>query len=100
MIASRQQISNALRRYQISLRLGAERPSLAELAARAGIHRDTLYQALHGRRISPATQARLSVALNAISNPEESSPRLMHVRIGPNGPKLGFGIGPVGAVRR
>lgn len=100
MILSRSQIQCALAAHQMALRLGQRLPSLSELAVRAGIHRDTLYQALSGRRISTASQARLSAILTTLDVHQTQPSRLMHVHIGSNGPALRFGIGPVGAVKR
>ena len=80
--------------------MGDRLPPLTELADRAGLHRDTLYEALHGRRISHASQARLSTMLTALEVQEKPPSRLMHVQIGPHGVALGFGVGPVGGIRR
>ena len=100
MVLSRSQISEALRTHQKRLQMGDRLPPLTELADRAGIHRDTLYEALHGRRVSQASQARLSTMLTALEAQEKPPSRLMHVQMGPNGLALGFGAGPVGGVRK
>lgn len=100
LILSRRQISEALRSHQKRLQMGDRLVPFTELADRAGLHRDTLYEALHGRRISHTSQARLSTMLTALGAQEKPPSRLMHIQISPNGVALGFGVGPVGGVRR
>ena len=46
-VLSLRQISEALRLHQKRLQLGDDLPTLTELAERAGVHRDTLYEALN-----------------------------------------------------
>lgn len=100
MSLSRQQISDALRTHQKRLQMGDKLPPLVELANRAGIHRDTLYEALRGRRISQISQTRLSMMLSALEPREIHTSKIMHIRLGPNGLSLGFGVGPVGASKQ
>jgi len=100
MAMSLHQIAVALRTHQKRLQLGDKLPSISELAERAGLHRDTLYEALNGRRISQVSQIRLSLMLTRLEAEEKPPSRLMHVRLGPGMPSLGFGVGPVGAKRR
>jgi DNA-binding FadR family transcriptional regulator len=93
-------IATALRSHQKRLQLGDKLPSMTELARRSGMHRDTLYEALNGRRISQVSQIRLSLMLSRLEAEEKPPSRLMHVRIGSGQPTLGFGVGPVGARQR
>ena len=51
-------ISQILSTHQKRLKMGDKLPSLSELAERAGLHRDTLYQAINGERISQISQIR------------------------------------------
>ena len=74
--------------------------SITEIAKMTGLHRDTVYQAANGERISEHTQIALSRALQTVLEKASPSTRIMHIKLGSGGPpKLGFGIGPVGGRR-
>jgi DNA-binding transcriptional MocR family regulator len=90
---TRRHISDLLRDHQKRLQMGDNLPSISELADRAGLHRDTLYQAIAGQRISQASQVRLERMLQRLSEEAQPPSRLMHVKIGHHGVSLGFGIG-------
>ena len=96
---TQRQISIALLSHRKRLQLGDKLPSLSELANRAGLHRDTLYEALNGRRISEVSQIRLSHMLTRLEAEDKPPSRLMHVRLGSGQPSLAFGVGPVGGKR-
>lgn len=99
MIKSRHDISNTLRLHQKRLQMGDRLLAMKELAERAGLHRDTLYAAINGDRISEISQIRLSRMLDKLAEEPSAPSRVMHVRLGPQGPSLGFGIG-VGALKK
>ena len=86
-------ISNWLVTYQRSLRAGDELPTITSIADRAGIHRDTLYEAINGR-MSETTQRRLSIVIERLEAELEGKSRtkLAHVALLNNQVKLGFGI--------
>ena len=88
-------ISQLLSTHQKRLKMGDKLPSLSELAERAGLHRDTLYQAINGERISQISQIRLERILKQIANEPQQPSRLMHVNINKSYPVLGFGVGPM-----
>ena len=75
--------------------MGDKLPSLAELADRAGLHRDTLYQAINGERISQISQIRLERMLKKLAEEPQPPSRLMHVDLKKGYPVLGFGVGPM-----
>jgi len=81
--------------HQKRLQMGDKLPSLTELAERAGLHRDTLYQAINGERISQISQIRLERILKQIASEPQQPSRLMHVNINKGYPVLGFGVGPM-----
>lgn len=93
MIRSRIEIQRDLKSHQKRLRLGDDIPPLRHLADMANVHRDTIYAAIAGDRINEISQIRISRMLDKIA--EEPSPpsRLMNISFGPDGPKLGFGLG-------
>mgnify|MGYP006269236251 CR=1 FL=1 len=99
LILTRKQISQSLREIMLRRRLGDEIATITEIARRTGLHRDTVYQAANGERVTEHTQTALSRILQALEEETRPSTRIMHVRIGIGLPKLGFGIGPVGARR-
>ena len=88
-------IRQLLSTHQKRLQMGDKLPSLAELADRAGLHRDTLYQAINGERISQISQIRLERMLKRLAEEPQAPSRLMHVNINKNYPVLGFGVGPM-----
>ena len=88
-------ISQLLSTHQKRLQMGDKLPSLSELAERAGLHRDTLYQAINGERISQISQIRLERILKQIASEPQPPSRLMHVNINKGYPVLGFGVGPM-----
>jgi len=92
---SRVQIQLQLKTHQKRLQMGDKLPSLSELAERAGLHRDTLYQAINGERISQISQIRLERILKLIASEPQPPSRLMHVNINKGYPVLGFGVGPL-----
>jgi DNA-binding transcriptional MocR family regulator len=47
---SQAEIQRLLRTHQKRLQMGDSLPSISELADRAGLHRDTLYQAIAGQK--------------------------------------------------
>lgn len=90
------EIQQILRTHQKRIQMGDNLPSLSELAERAGLHRDTLYQIINGERISQISQIRLERMLKKLAEEPQPPSRLMHVKIGNNGVSLGFGIGSRG----
>lgn len=93
---SRSDIASWLRQHQRRLRAGDKLPSLSEIADMASIHRDTLYVAMGGEnRISPTTQARLSVIIERVeSDLRERGPqrtRVMHLTLSGHEAALHFG---------
>jgi hypothetical protein len=96
LVLTRKQISQYLREIMLRRRLGDESATITEVARRTGLHRDTVYQAANGERISEHTQIALSRALQVLQEETNPKTRIMHVRLGDGTPKLGFGIGPVG----
>lgn len=91
------EITSRIREFQRRIKLGERAGAMSDLARKAGLNRGTVYQAAAGHRISEISQIRLSRALLAVSNEQSAtSCRFMHVQIGPAGPRLGFGLGPLG----
>ena len=86
------EIRQALKGHQKRLQLGDSIDSISELAKEAGLHRDTLYAAIAGDRISEVSQIRLSKMLDRINEQQPSFSRLMNISISSNGPKIGFGL--------
>jgi len=68
---------------------------MSSIADRAGVHRDTLYALLNGDRISPRSQYAIDRALREVEeeNVGVAKTRVMNVSLGPDGPRLGFGLG-------
>ena len=79
--------------HQKRLRADDDLPSITSIAERAGIHRDTLYEAINGR-MSETTQRRLSIVIERLEAELEGKIRtkLAHVTIANNQVRLGFGI--------
>ena len=93
-------IAIALRTHQRRVQLGDVLSSLCELARCADLHRDTLYQVLSGKRISLASQIKLSLMLKRLQSDGPVPSRIMHIELYKGRATLNFGIGPVGALRR
>jgi len=88
------QIRNALRTIQLQRKWGDRHLSISLVADMAGVHRDTIYAFLSGDHICIRSQYALSKALRQISESSEPArTKVMHVKLGPGGPKLGFGVG-------
>ena len=95
------EITRRIQELQRRIALGDKPCAISDLARHAGLDRSTVYQAANGHRIAEVSQIRLSRALIALANEQPArSTRLMHVQFGAEGPRLGFGIGPVGTTRR
>ena len=94
-------ISNWLVTYQRSLRAGDELPTITSIADRAGIHRDTLYEAINGR-MSETTQRRLSIVIERLEAElvGKTRTKLAHVTIANNQIRLGFGISNIPILRK
>lgn len=92
---SQKNIRNILRTHQKRLQMGDNLPSLSELAERAGLHRDTLYQIINGERINQISQIRLERMLKKLAEEPQPPSRLMHININRGNPVLGFGVGPM-----
>jgi hypothetical protein len=99
MVRTQAEIRNALKSHQKRLKMGDDLVPITQLAERAGVCRDTLYASLAGDRISETSQIRLNRMLDKLAEKPSPPSRLMHVSLGPNGPRLGFGLG-VGALKR
>lgn len=91
-IRSRLEIRQALKTHQKRLRLGEKLKPLIQLAEEAGLHRDTLYAAINGERISEISQIRLSRMLDRLAEEPRAPSRLMNISFDRDGLKLGFGI--------
>jgi len=93
MIKTKRDITLWLLTHQKRLRAGDELPTITSIADRAGIHRDTLYEAINGR-MSETTQRRLSIVIERLEAEFECKFRtkLAHVTIANNHIRLGFGI--------
>jgi DNA-binding transcriptional MocR family regulator len=92
---SQAEIQRLLRTHQKRLQMGDSLPSISELADRAGIHRDTLYQSINGDRINQVSQIRLERMLKQLSQESHPPSRLMHINLSKSNPVLGFGVGPM-----
>ena len=94
MVKSQSALRSLLALHQRRLRFGDELQTMTSIADRAGVHRDTLYALINGERISPRSQYAIDKALREIEaeNVSVTKTRVMHVGIGPDGPRLGFGI--------
>ena len=91
-----EQIRQALRTIQLQRKWGDRHLSISLVADTAGVHRDTIYALLSGDRICIRSQYALSKALRELSDTcEPSRTKAMHVKLGPLGPTLGFGVGKV-----
>jgi hypothetical protein len=88
-------IREFLKLHQKRLHYGDGLQPIAQIAERAGVHRDTVYACLNGDRINERTQYALSKALEEIEveNTEKSKTKIMNVSISTKGVNLNFGIG-------
>jgi hypothetical protein len=86
-------LRNHLKSYQIRLRTHVGLLTMTELAAIAGVHRDTLYSLINGERVSERSQYAISKALQMVNESSANQPsRLMSIELGRGGPKLRFGL--------
>jgi hypothetical protein len=86
-------LRNLLKTHQKQLEAGDQLPSIVELANIAGVHRDTIYSLLAGRKINARSQYALSkvmLLLNARSLGKTS--KLMSIKFISGNAKLFFGI--------
>lgn len=96
---SQAEITRRIQELQRRIALGDNPCPISELARRAGVNRSTIYEAARGNRVNETSQIRISRALIALAQEPMPPSRLMHVKIGPAGPRLGFGLGPLGLRR-
>jgi AcrR family transcriptional regulator len=92
-VMSLQQIRVWLQQNQRRRKLGEAVPTMAELADRAGVSRQTLYALLNDKRseFGYVAQVRLSQVIQGFAaNPSYQSSRLMQVAIGPGQPRIRF----------
>jgi hypothetical protein len=94
-VLSQEQIRTALKTHQRRLRAGDNLPAITEIAEYAGCHRDSIYALLNGDQVTYRTQYALSKAVKHFDEVclQSQKTKLMHVSLGENGPKLGFGVG-------
>jgi hypothetical protein len=86
-------LRNHLKSYQIRLRTHVGLLTMTELAAIAGVHRDTLYSLINGNRVNERSQYAISKALQIANEGSANQPsRLMSIEFGREGPKLRFGL--------
>ena len=87
--------------YQKLIKFGDNLPPICSIAQRAGIHRDTLYEAINGR-MSETTQRRLSIVIARLEAELEgkTQTKLAHLAIVNNQIKLGFGISSAPILRK
>jgi hypothetical protein len=79
--------------YQKRLRAGDRIPSITELANIAGVHRDTLYSLIDGKRISERSQYAISKSLATIGESAAGQgSKLLSVSLSTDGPSLHFGL--------
>jgi hypothetical protein len=79
--------------YQKRLRAGDRIPSITELANIAGVHRDTLYSLIDGKRISERSQYAISKSLATIAESAAGQgSKLLSVSLSTDGPSLYFGL--------
>ena len=94
MVAVQKELAQRIALHQKRLRFGDELQTMSSIADRAGVHRDTLYALLNGERISHRSQYAINRALREIEeeNVGVTKTRVMHVGIGSQGARLGFGV--------
>ena len=88
--------------HQRRLQAGDSLIKIAEIARRAGVHRDTIYALLAGERISDRSQYALSRAVQEVAEETRGVPqtRLMHLQFGAQGTQIGFGTNLAPMLRR
>lgn len=92
-------LRRALLTHQKRRAAGDDLRPLKELAADVGVHRDTFYAFVQGARVSPRSEFAIRRAVGEMLLEDHGKPqtRLGHVRLGADGPRLGFGaaINPI-----
>jgi hypothetical protein len=87
------ELRKALLGHQRKLRSGDNLPSFTELAAMAGVHRDTLYALMAGDRVNERSQYAISKALTEVRESKWNQPsRLLSIDLDSDGPRLKFGF--------
>lgn len=88
-------IRQQMKIHQKRLSAGDSLPSLAEVARRAGIHRDTIYALLSGDRVCQRTQYALSRVLREVEQETFMTPKtkLMSLSFYQGGVSLQIGLG-------
>jgi hypothetical protein len=83
-----------IKAHQYRLRAGDTLPCLADISARAGVHRDTIYALLNGEHVSARTQYALSRVMREIEEETASNTktRLMSISLNQGVPKLHIGL--------
>jgi hypothetical protein len=94
------EIRLTLQAYQKRLQFGDDLLSIKQLAACAGVHRDTIYSLLSGNRINHVSQIRLSRLVDSIKSQSFASSRLMHISMDHIGAKIGFGCAQIALFQR
>ena len=94
MTQSQRALRHLLMMHQKRLRFGDDLQTISNIADRAGVHRDTLYALLNGERIAPRSQYAINRVLREIEeeNVGVTKTSVMSVSLGPDGPRLGFGV--------
>jgi len=94
MNRAQSRLALCLKIHQKRLRFGDDLQTMSSIAERASVHRDTIYALLNGERISPRSQYAIDRALREIEeeNVGVAKTRVMNVSLGPDGPRLGFGV--------
>lgn len=91
--SSIRELRKALLAHQRRLKAGDKLSSLSELAAMAGVHRDTLYALMAGDRVNERSQYAISKALTEVRESKwNQSSRLLSIDLGSDGPRLKFGF--------
>jgi hypothetical protein len=100
-VLTKVQIFCWLKSHQRYLKAGDNLSTITSIAYRAGIHRDTLYEAINGN-MSENTQIRLSIVIERLEAEQEGKvhTKLAHVAIVNNQIRLGFGISNIPILRK
>jgi hypothetical protein len=78
--------------HQRRLRAGDDLPSFKLLAAKAGVHRDTLYALIAGDKVSERSQNAISKALIEVMESHRNQPsRLLTIELSGGRPQLRLG---------
>lgn len=98
---TQRQIAAWLQAHRRRLKAGDDLAPLAEVARRAGLHRDVVFAAAAGERFSERTQWALSNAIEELDVElrEVPSTRVMSVRLTGDGPRLRIGCSGVPVLR-